>query len=209
MLPISSIVADEKNKLNTDSSMLVMLEITIPSVTEVIRIVNNNEDITWNSQTWQRFPFDIDEISENANGETSQFAIKVSNINNVIGQYVRQYDVFVKVNGFQPITINLIVVNTKDLANADPVYQTPVVLSKFSVNVLEVVFTVSAKDLYRINVPTHRMLSNSCRFRFKDTSCAYGGGEASCDKTLTRCRQLNNSTRYGGFPSIGNQGVVV
>ena len=209
MLTLSPLMSQEKNKLNSDGVMIVMLEITIPSVTEVVRIANNNEDVTWSGETWQRFPFDIEDISENLNGETSQFSIKVSNINNVIGQYVRQYDAFVKINGFQAIDINIIIVNTKDLANVNPVFTTSVILSKFTINVLEVNFVVSAKDLFRINVPTHRMFPNSCRFKFKSTQCGYGGSQVSCDKTLTRCRELSNSVRYGAFPSIGNVGIVV
>lgn len=159
MLPISNIVKIEKNKLNSDSVWLVLLEITIPSVTEVIRIVNNNEDITWNGQTWQRFPFDIDTISENSNGEISQFTIKVSNVNNIIGNYVRQYEVYLKTNPNAPILANLIVINTKDLANTTPVYQARLTLETSSLNFFEAVFTIGSYNTYNKLMPTKRMFS--------------------------------------------------
>lgn len=208
-MPLNSTTKTEKNKLNSNSVWLTMLEITIPSVPETLRIVNNNEDVTWNSQTWLKFPFELDEISQSSNAEISQFQIKVGNVKNIIGQYIRQYDAFVKVNGFTAITVVLYIVNSKDLANPTAVYSTNLILTTSSLNHLEVSFTVSARDLYRARTPQTRMFPNSCRFKFKSTLCGYVGAETSCNKTLSRCRQLLNSKRYGGFPSIGNQGVSV
>lgn len=209
MLNLSPVAKVEKNKLTTNSVFLCLLEIHIPSVTEVIRIVNNNEDINWNSQTWQRFPFEIEEISESSNAETSQFQIKVSNIYNNIGNYVREYEVYVKQNGFTPITTTLYIVNSKDLDNTQAIYSTNLILSNSSLNFAEVTFTVSARDLYRVMTPSIKMYPNSCRFKFKSSQCGYRGGANSCDKTLKRCQELNNSGRFGGFPSIGNQGVSI
>lgn len=208
-MPLNTTTKTEKNKLNSNSVWLTMLEITIPSVPETLRIVNNNEDVTWNSKTWLKFPFELDEISQSSNAEISQFQIKVGNVKNIIGQYIRQYDAFVKVNGFTAITVVLYIVNSKDLANLTAVYSTNLILTTSSLNHLEVSFTVSARDLYRARTPQTRMFPNSCRFKFKSTLCGYTGAETSCNKTLSRCRQLLNSKRYGGFPSIGNQGVSV
>jgi lambda family phage minor tail protein L len=209
MLNLSPIVKEDKNLLSSDGVFLPMLKIQIPSITETIRIVDNTDDIVWNSETWQKFPFQIDQINENSNGERGQFKITVSNLNGVIGQYVRQYDNYVKINGFEPVVITLYVINTKDLLNTLPVFSQEVIMSKPEINQIQVNFTVAAKDLFRINVPTHRMFTNSCRFKFKGNSCGYTGIESLCDKTLARCRELNNSARYGGFPLIGNQGVVI
>lgn len=210
MLNISPIIAQEKNKLNTDSVFLVALKITIPGIEEVIRIINNNEDVTWPSNSdilWQRFPFDLDEISESSKGETAQFAIKVANVNNIIGDYVRQYDVYVKENGFSPIEIVLYVINTADLDNSTPVLEYELALSSTHITSTEVTFTVSARDLFRARMPMYRMFPNLCRFKFKSELCGYTGGGLTCDKTLKTCRSYNNSPRYGGFPAIGNQGV--
>ena len=206
---LSNISKTEKNKLNSNSVWLTMLEITIPSVAETLRIVNNNEDITWKGFSWLKFPFELDEISQSANAETSQFQIKVGNVKNIIGQYIRQYDAYVKTNGFEPITVVLYIVNSKDLANPTPVYSTNLILTTSNLNHLEVSFTVSARDLFRARTPQTRMFPNSCRFKFKSTLCGYTGVESECNKTLSRCRQLSNSIRYGGFPAIGNQGVSI
>ncbi len=209
MIDLSPVVKVEKNKLTTNSVFLSLLEITIPSIAETIRIVNNNEDISWRGYTWLKFPFEIEEISESAKAETSQFQIKVSNVNNVIGDYIRQYDVYVKENGYEPITVVLYVVNSKDLANDTPVFSHNLVLSSPEITHFEATFTLTAKNLFRVKIPTYRMLPNSCRFKFKDALCQYAGAETTCDKTLKRCRELGNANRYGGFPTIGNKGVTI
>lgn len=208
-MSLSNITKTEKNLLSSNSVWFTMLEIKIPSVTETLRIVNNNEDVTWKGFTWLKFPFELDEISQTANAETSQFQIKVGNVKNIIGQYIRQYDAYVKTNGFEAITVTLYIVNSKDLANPTPVYTTNLILTTSSLNHLEVSFTVSARDLFRARTPQTRMFPNSCRFKFKSTLCGYTGSETQCNKTLSRCRELLNSKRFGGFPAIGNKGVSI
>lgn len=208
MFPLSDVVKTEKNKLTSDSVWLIMLEINIPPLIETVRVVSNNEDIVWNTHTWQRFPFELDEISESSTAETSQFSIKIGNANNLIGQYVRQYETYIKTNSFQPITCTLYVVNSKDLDNTTPSHSINLILSSSSINMIEATFIVSSRDLFRVRTPQVRMFPNSCRFTFKDSGCAYNGVETACDKSLATCRSYGNSSRYGGFPAIGKQGVL-
>ena len=207
MLDLSSVATVEKNKLTTDSVWLVMLEITIPSLTEVIRIVSNNEDISWNGEVWQKFPFELDEISESSTTETSQVTIKIGNANNVIGKYIRQYETWLKLNTYKEITCTLYVVNSKDLQNTTPSYSTNFIFSSSSINMVEATFTVSARDMFRFRIPLHNMYPNNCRFALKDSRCKYSGIETTCDKSLSNCRALNNQTNYGGFPTISNGSV--
>lgn len=209
MLPLSSVAKTEKNKLTTDSVWLIMLEITIPSLTEVIRIVSNNEDISWNGETWQKFPFELDEISESSTAETSQFSIKVGNANNVIGQYIRQYEAWLKLNSYKAITCTLYVVNSKDLQNTEPTYSTNLILSSSSLNMIEATFTVSARDMFRFRIPLYNMYPNSCRFTLKDSRCKYSGVATTCNKSLANCKTLNNEANYGGFPTISNASVSI
>jgi len=127
---------------------------------------------------------------------------------NLVGQYVRQYEAFVKQNSFQPIKVMFYIVNSKDLANTLPIVSYNMMLSNPSIKDT-VTFTVSSKNIFGAKVPKSRMLRNSCRFKFKGIFCAYLGDQTECDKTLARCKELNNSPRYGGSPTIGNVGVSV
>lgn len=207
-LELSNIVKIEKNKLTSDSAFLFLLEINIPSLTEVIRVVQNNEDIVWNGETWQKFPFDVGEITDTSNLEVSTFAITVSNVYNQIGQYIRQYDSWLKQNPYQPIDGTLYIINSKDLANTQPVVAYNLTLSSPTI-ATKVVFTFSSIDVYSGQIPKSRMMRNACRFKFKDPYCNYIGDETVCNGTLKRCRELGNSARFGGSPTIGNIGVKI
>lgn len=53
--------------------------------------------------------------------------------------------------------------------------------------------TLSPNATYDVNC--------QCR-KFKDERCRYEGTEIKCDKTLTRCIELNNVENFYGFPSL-------
>lgn len=208
MQDLSNIAKAEKNKLNSNSVFLIALDITIPDVAETIHIINNNEDVVWNGTTYQAFPFTLDDIKETSSGEVSEFNLQVSNANNVIGTYVRQYDAYVKNNGFEAIDVTLSVINTNNLASATPEIQHKATLIKPTISREQVTFTLGGVNAYNKTVH-NRMLRNGCRFRFKSVQCGYTGSATECNKTYSRCQELNNQTRFGGFPLIGNKGVIV
>lgn len=208
MQTISDVAKLEKNKLNSDSIFLIALDIDIPDVPEIIHIVNNNEDITWNATTYIAFPFSIDEMSESTSGEVSEFTIKVSNVNNVIGNYLRQYDAYVKNNGFEPISVTISVINTNNLDSATPEIQHKTVLIKPTLTRDTVTFTIGGVNAYNKTINT-RMFRNACRWKFKSVQCGYDGVETTCNKTFARCKELANQSRFGGFPTIGNKGVLL
>ena len=60
----------------------------------------------------------------------------------------------------------------------------------------------SLLDVLQVTLPCEKFLRNQCRHTFKSSECGYSGGETECNKTLQRCRELDNNSRYGGFPSI-------
>lgn len=205
---ISGVAKVEKNKLNTDSVFLIALEITIPDVNDPIRIINNNEDVTWAGVLYQAFNFEISEIKETTTGEVSEFNLRVNNTNNIIGTYLRVYDAYVKLNGFEPITVKLSVVNSNNLTSATPEIQHITTLIKPTLSYEMVTFTLGGVNSYN-KIINSFMFKNNCRWKFKDLKCGYSGGETVCNKTLARCKELSNQLRYGGFPLIGNTGVTV
>ena len=206
METLSNTAKQEKNKLSTDSVFLIALDIRIPDVTEVIRIVNNNENIVWNGKTYQAFPFELKEFNEATSGEVSEFTLEVGNANNVIGTYIRQYDAYVKNNGFQAITVSLHVLNTNNLSSALSEITHETTLTKPTVSYQNVTFLLGGINAY--NKTIHRkMYKNNCAWNFKGVKCGYIGTATTCNKTLARCKQLSNQKRFGGFPTIGNRGI--
>ena len=85
MLSISAVSRAEKNKLSTDSVFLILLEIQLSSV---VRLVYNNEDITWKGNTWQAFPMKLGEASEESNGSDPNISVQVDNVAQGMTYYV-------------------------------------------------------------------------------------------------------------------------
>jgi lambda family phage minor tail protein L len=212
---LSQIAIEEKNKLGTDSVFLVALKITIPSISGPfsVRVVNNTETVVWKGESWTAFPFTINEISE-ATGEVPRVDIQVSNVSRVMDSYLEQYDQYIKAEGYTPITVNIYVINTAVIAdnpNADPEVEHFFELKQPKADAMWATFTLGASNPYNRRFPQNRILKNHCRWKFKasDGLCGYVGVETACDHSLARCRELENSPRFGGAPGAGASGFEI
>lgn len=209
-LTLSSIAIEEKNKLATDSVFLVALAITIPGVAQPVRVVRNSANLTWQGHTWVAFPFELDELGDEAKGEVPQVAIRVSNVARTMEAYLQAYDLYCKNNGFSPILVNIYVVNTKAVTadgNCDPEVEHLFELKQPKTDSQWATFTLGAANPFNNRFPKNRIMKNQCPFVFKGTRCGYGGADSSCNKTLDDCRDKNNSDRFGGFPGVGYGGI--
>lgn len=237
---ISSYAIQEKNKLNSSTVWLLMLEIVVPGVSEPIRITSNNESVTWRDETWVAFPFELGEIGEQSKGEVPQVTLRVSNVSRSMESYLQDFDLYTKTNGYTPVEVRIYVVNNMgsfssgvvtdsiadgavtdsgasgaltdtlyDISNPDAEVEHVFELMNPKTDSKWATFTLSAANPFRKRFPQARILKNHCRFIFKDAWCKYAGAETECDKTLTRCRALSNSTRYGGFPGVGRGGIKI
>lgn len=205
MLSLSSTVIDQKNDLGSTEPIVVALQLDIPSLTEPIRLVRNNENITWNSEVWQAFPFNLDEITEQASGEVQQLALSVANASRVMKYYISEYDTWLKLNAHQPIIARLYIISIADIANETPIKMFEFKVSSFTSNATQVVFNLVQDNIYILKFPPNK-LSRKCRFKFGSVECGVTPTTGQvCNKTLSDCRVYNNSTRFGGFPSIGGK----
>ena len=209
-MSLSNQTIQDKNALVTDAVFLVLLEIQIPDV-PTIRLVNNTEDITWNSQLWQQFPFEFTDISEGSKSEVSQWDIKISNTNRVIERYLHKYNQYLKLNGVEgnDITCIIRVVNSKDLANTTAILEHTALLQQPTTNSQWATFKLSAKNPYNKQFPPRKIFKNFCGWKFKSTQCGYLGAGEFCDKTLTTCRSYSNSSRFGGFIGVVGRGLIL
>ena len=199
MLSISAISKAEKNKLSTDSAMLILLEIRL---TNVVYICYNNEDITWKGQLYQAFPFEIGETSEDSDGSDPNISLKVSNVAQGMQWYVEDS------GGGVGTEVILRVVNSKNLnGNADLEEYYTVLDCKVDEQWID--FTLGTEYSARTRRPLDRYMKNNCPFVYKGLRCAYRGSIPTCYRTLEDCRAHNNSRRFGGFPGIDQKGVYV
>lgn len=207
-IPLSSQAIQAKNSLSPDSVFLLCLKILVPG-TDPIYIVRNTDDIIWAGQTWQAFPFEIDEVGQGSDGSVPQVNLRVCNIGRAMEAYVQAYDTYCKNNGYARIFITIYVVNSLNLADATPECEHEFILKNPTSNEEWMTFVLGASNPFRMRSPKNRILKNYCTHTFKDARCAYTGAVATCDHTFVTCRNLSNSSRFGGFPSAGTGGLDV
>lgn len=204
MLTLASALIAEKNKLGGSSPFLILCEIQLTGVT-TLRLVKNEANISWASQTWAAFPFDIDDLGEPGRNEVPRINLRVSNVSRAIQSYIEQY------TGGVGATVILRVVHADHLAGSEAntvLCRLDFTVTSCTANSKEVVFGLGASNPWNRRTPLNKTRKNFCRWKFKDTlTCNYTGGETTCNKTLSRCRELANSERFGGFPGVGLTGL--
>jgi phage-related protein len=209
-LPISSIAIEEKNKLATDSVWMICMRLTIPGASPTyVHVVKNTENITWptGGQVWQAFPFDIEPIPAEGKGEVPKVEVSVSNVTRALEIYVLAYDTYIKTAGFDPIIVDLYLINSKNLASATPEVWHQFELKSPKMTATMATFTLGASNPYSKRFPQDRILKDHCRHRFKDSRCKYVGGGSTCSKTFAACTAYANTLNYGGFPGAGLGGL--
>ena len=197
MLSISAITKAEKNKLSTDSAMLVLLEVRLRNT---VYICYNNEDVTWQGQLYQAFPFKLGETSEESDGSDPNVQLQISNASQGLQWYVEDSD------GGVGTEVVLRVVNSKNLNGAADLEETYTVLD-CKVDEQWVTFTLGNDYSARTRRPLDRYMKNNCPFAYKGIRCGYNGSKTTCSHTLADCRSHGNSSRFGGFPGIDQKGV--
>jgi lambda family phage minor tail protein L len=133
-----------------------------------------------------------DKTGENREGSVEQVNISIANVDRLIGGYVETYD---------PRGLRANILTVFETLLDDP---TARLIERYSIDALTVnenavnLICTTVIDLMNIVLPSRRF-SPICAWVFKGTECGYAGAETECNKTLTRCRQLGNSERWGGF----------
>jgi len=189
------------NDLDDTDPCLILLEITIEGLGSPVRLVQNEVDIVWNSETWVAFPFEFDTIGDWKKSELPRVAVRVSNVARAIQGYIDDTD-----GGVQS-EVAVYIVHAGNLGETTPLLQLNYTVISTTCNHEWVTFTLSSTNTFTRRFPKNTCMKNACRFRFKDQWCGYAGVETTCDRSLTRCRALNNSDRFGGFPGIGYRGL--
>jgi phage-related protein len=191
----------EKNKIASGSAWLVLAEITFLDST-IVRLVRNTEDITFESNVYTAFPFEIDTMSFDKDVIPS-VVLKVSNITRLLQAYLESS------GGGVGATVRLIVVNsvdyTADLSDLELTFK----ITAVSSDATWVSFTLGIPSPLNKRFPLYRYMANHCNWagNFKGAECQYADVETICTGTLARCRELNNSIHFGGFIGLGKGGI--
>ena len=200
-LTIPSSLIAEKNKLFSGGAFLELLQVTMSELSQTLRIVNNNEDITWNSQTWQKFQFQAGSFNESNEGEAPQISVKVSNVLRAVQGYVESAD-----KGLVGDSVIYYLIHSDNLSETTPVITQNFTILGVTCDENWVDFLLGAENFFLRAFPTNLYKRKICRYKtpdgFKGTRCGYSGAETTCDRKFSTCIGYGNQERFGGQPSI-------
>lgn len=195
MRTLSTAALIEKNKLATDSAWLILLEVTIGATN--LKLVANNEDILWNGDTWQAFPFELDTVGETGKGEIPAVIVKVSN---VTGEVQRLLEANGGANGV-PVVIR--VINT-EVTTTTPELELSFVVESSTHDEQWITFRLTGANCLTRRVPRRRYLKDFCPFVYGGIECGVSAATMAtyptCNRTSANCTERGNFTRFGGFP---------
>ena len=200
-LSISTDAINEKNRLSSSDPFILLLEIDYPNEIP-IRVCWNTESIVWDGETYQAFPFKLDDIEETKEAEVPTVNLTIVDIGRQLIPIIDDKD------GGVGAEVWIRIVHSAHLDNTIPEFEQNFEIletrigSDFSIN-----FKLGAENLMSRRSPQDRYLKGHCRYEdFKGTLCGYDGTETDCNRTFERCRELGNETRFGGFPGLGRIG---
>ncbi len=200
---------DQKSQIaeNEVKTRILLTMILNNSEQEVLRIIENDTltYFEYNGDTYLAAMVKRSSVESRIEGGPQSINIKISNINQAYTSIIaNQGDVLTNSRCIIEEVIfdddNLIIDNAINIFEGfiNNVQLTETVFSFDVERILGGYSTFSPNTTYDIN----------CQWRFKDSRCQYSGEETTCDKTLSACQARNNSTRFGGYPSIPSELVI-
>jgi len=203
---ISIINAIEKNKLASDNSFIVLLEIQLvdsdtDQVTETMYVANNNENITYESNIYVAFPFSLTLTQES--GGVPEVTMSARDFQKTLSTKMAA------LSGATGSIVIMRVVNSNNLAAEVELEEIFEVIDSgntdYTINV-----KLGAENPLRRRFPRGVQMRDRCRWQYKSAECAYAGAELSCDLTLqgaNGCAFHNNEPNFGGYPGLKGQGI--
>ncbi len=153
-------------------------------------------DVTFDGQTYTKFPIQHEPISENTSGEIDNVKITVANVSRAIQAYIEAYD-------WRNKKVDITTVFANQLSDADVKRVDTYYISSYVATDEAVEFTLTSKfNVLSVQLPLRNYMRNYCSWKFKGTECGYSGAETTCARTKVACKALNNYERFGGFPSV-------
>lgn len=179
--------------------------------------LNNNGEVVWNGNSYQRFPVEADGFEYSGNGQLPRPKIRVSNILSTITALLLTLPDGLegaKVSRIRTLARYIDAVNFPGGVSPytpDPTAEFPreiYYLDRKTIENREVVeFELAAAfDLAGVSAPKRQCIANICQWVYKSTECGYSGALPTCLKTLTDCKAHFGATAelpFGSYPGIG------
>lgn len=203
---LNSTFVTEKNKQENSPIYLYEINFQLPESDpdNWLYYAGTDFDVEFSGKTYQKFPIEFESISENSQGEIDRVGVRLANVSRLIQYYLEQY------NGLRGRKVIIKMVWANRLNEPDCYIKDIYYVANATANEYDVNFVLTSKfDLMQVELPRGTYMRNFCRFGFKTTECGYAGEAAECNKTLNRCRELLNSKRFGGTPSVPSRFIYL
>lgn len=202
IIPIATVV--EKNKISSTVAFLVLLDIVVKhpdtgATIETIRIVQNNEDVTFNGNVYAKANFSINFRHES--GTQPGIELSVVDYTRALQARMQEY------GGGVGFAVVVTVVNSAALLDPPELVETFEVVSAEG-NDYSAKFSLGAESGFARIFPRRRQMRDYCSWRYKGVECGYTGALTTCDLTLqgpNGCSAHNNTQNFGGFPGINSR----
>ena len=207
-LSILSIAAQQdKSKLTSGDAWILLLDLIWSG--QHFRLARNVDPVQFDAgdgngiQTYQPFNFDLS-VDDPGGNQLPTISLKASNVQRILQGIIEQY---------AGAVANLYVYNTAHPAGEPDLAITTMVMR--TVAVAEIVtFTLSAPSPMRQLFPKFLYRANFCMWvsNYKGAQCGYTGPITNCDGTFNGtngCIVHANAARFGAFPGIGTNGIVL
>ena len=195
----------ETHNIASAVAFLILIEIDVVnsagSVIETIRVVNNNENITFGGNEYVAANFTMD--VKNAAGEEPTVKFASFDPTGVVRQRMEEFD------GGVGFPVRMIVVNS-DALDAPAEMSEDFTVIAGSANGYNVSLTLGAENPLRLRFPLRSQFRGRCSVKYKGVLCKYAGALGTCDYTYegdNGCLAHGNQNNFGGFRGLKNLNV--
>lgn len=170
MLTLSPALIAEKNKIESEGAWVFLVHLTSPDNTYDLKFARNTEDVLYEGDTYQAFPFEMSEAQEDGTGKVLGISLQVSNIDRIAQSYIEQDETFGSNWDVRLILVHTELVNTEDF--------TPLMYKFKSKSVIcnkeYATFSLGLANPFRVQTPSQKYSPISCQRTFNDgRGCPY------------------------------------
>lgn len=208
VLPLDLVT--QKNKLHDGDPWIILAHIHLkklgdPTTTTDFYFCKNYVDITYQSQVYTAFPFDLSPSRVGSSGRIESVSLKLSNVARTLQPTLEAY------NGGVDSTVKISVVNNALIAQDHSALDMDFSVLNVTANEKNISLTLGASNPLRQRHPLYKYFFGHCRYvkRYKEIECRAVSDLTTCNGTLDNCIERNNARRYGGFPGMKSGGIQI
>ena len=166
------------------------------------------ESLEYNGETYLGAPLKHGQIKNDDNSTVNNLQIELSNVDSTLSALVaNRGDVIT--NAFAVLTLVFLNVNTNQLISGMQKVLYSGRCNNLSLDFEKATMTIDSElGGYDKLAPVIKYRPTCQVRRFKDCRCGYLGSATSCDRSFSRCKELNNTLNFRGFPSCVLETVI-